>query len=633
MRLAELTSAGLEALRERRRSRCGRSARSSRTARTRRSGPTRSSRSGCASAPPRGSTIRPRSCCRRCRSASRATARPSPARSGSPRRRCARSCSTSPRAVEQQGFRRLVIVNNHFEPEQVATLRAAAADAGALLPRPRAPPQRAAAHRRVPPRLLPRGALRDVARARRRARSWSTPRRRTLPANEVDMPAAMAAGRTDFVAMGMDRAYCGAPARGHRRGGPRDVRDADRHARRARPGGGVGGALQPRRAGSSTATSRRGAATARRCCAASGAVTYAELAALVNRAGHVLRDLGVRQEERVLLALSDGVEFVATWYAAQKIGAVTAEVYTFLPAKDFAYYLDYTRAGVVVVDATTLDRVREARASWATGPGRARCSRWACAGRAARGRGELRRARRRTRRPRSTRRRPTPDDIAIWKFTTGSTGMPKACVHRAADAAAQLRALRARRARHPRGRRRAAGAEAVLRLRARPGRAVPVRRRRRRDRLPGALDARADLRARRPPPADDPRQRADDDPRDARAARRRTCRACGCAPRPARRCRRSCTAAGSTASASRCSTASARPRPTTSTSPTGRARARPGTLGQVVPGYTARVVDEDGSELPDGETGRLWIEGDTAALMYWQRAREVRARPTRATWS
>ena len=37
------------------------------------------------------------------------------------------------------------------------------------LPRPRAPPQRAAAHRRVPPRLLPRGALRDVARARRRA--------------------------------------------------------------------------------------------------------------------------------------------------------------------------------------------------------------------------------------------------------------------------------------------------------------------------------------------------------------------------------------------------------------------------------------------------------------------------------
>src|SRR5207302_2311173 len=33
-----------------------------------------------------------------------------------------------------------------------------------------------------------------------------------LPAFEVSMPAEMAAGHTDFLAMGMDRAYCGAPA-------------------------------------------------------------------------------------------------------------------------------------------------------------------------------------------------------------------------------------------------------------------------------------------------------------------------------------------------------------------------------------------------------------------------------------
>ena len=159
-------------------------------------------------------------------------------------------------------------------------------------------------------------------------------------------------------------------------------------------------------------------------------VSYAELAALVNRAGHVLRELGVRQEERVLLALSDGVEFVATWYAAQKIGAVTAEVYTFLPAKDFAYYLDYTRAGVVVVDATTLDRVREARAELGDRPwprallavgvapdelqeGEASFDALVADAPAALD-------------PAPT----TADDIAIWKFTTGSTGMPKACVHR-----------------------------------------------------------------------------------------------------------------------------------------------------------------------------------------------------------
>src|SRR5206468_4193438 len=74
------------------------------------------------------------------------------------------------------------------------------------------------------------------------------------------------------------------------------------------------------------------------------ATTYSELAELVNRIGNVLLELGVRPGNRVLLALSDSVEWVAAWYAAQKIGATTAEVYTFLQPKDYAYYLDYTDA-------------------------------------------------------------------------------------------------------------------------------------------------------------------------------------------------------------------------------------------------------------------------------------------------
>jgi creatinine amidohydrolase len=114
-------------------------------------------------------------------------------------------------AIEQQGFRRLVIVNNHFEPEQVATLRAAAEEAGALyldLVRRRNAERltdefrRGSCHAgRYETSLVLADApeLVDAAMA-------------DLPANEVDMPAAMAAGRTDFVAMGMERAYCGAPA-------------------------------------------------------------------------------------------------------------------------------------------------------------------------------------------------------------------------------------------------------------------------------------------------------------------------------------------------------------------------------------------------------------------------------------
>src|SRR5215211_2661635 len=159
-----------------------------------------------------------------------------------------------------------------------------------------------------------------------------------------------------------------------------------------------------------------------------GVTSYASLAGLVNRVGNVLLGLGVRRGDRVLLALSDGVEFVATWYAAQKIGAVTAEVYTYLPAKDYAYFLRYTSASLVVVDAVTLQAFRSVPADQApadqlkllvVGPAELaqRPGEHSFAALVAAASAELAAA-------------PTSrDDVAIWKFTTGSTGAPKACVH------------------------------------------------------------------------------------------------------------------------------------------------------------------------------------------------------------
>jgi len=41
------------------------------------------------------------------------------------------------------------------------------------------------------------------------------------------------------------------------------------------------------------------------------------------------------------------------------------------------------------------------------------------------------------------------------------------------------------------------------------------------------------------------------------------------------------------------------------------AHARPGATGTAVPGYVARVVDDDGRELPPGEVGRLAVKGPT----------------------
>jgi benzoate-CoA ligase family protein len=45
---------------------------------------------------------------------------------------------------------------------------------------------------------------------------------------------------------------------------------------------------------------------------------------------------------------------------------------------------------------------------------------------------------------------------------------------------------------------------------------------------------------------------------------------------------------------------------------------RPGTLGTVVPGFEVAVRDDDGVDVPVGEVGRLWVRGESRALGYWQ---------------
>ena len=45
----------------------------------------------------------------------------------------------------------------------------------------------------------------------------------------------------------------------------------------------------------------------------------------------------------------------------------------------------------------------------------------------------------------------------------------------------------------------------------------------------------------------------------------------------------------------------------------------PGTLGHVVPGFEVRLCDEEGREVPEGEVGALWVKGQSRAIGYWQR--------------
>jgi benzoate-CoA ligase family protein len=47
---------------------------------------------------------------------------------------------------------------------------------------------------------------------------------------------------------------------------------------------------------------------------------------------------------------------------------------------------------------------------------------------------------------------------------------------------------------------------------------------------------------------------------------------------------------------------------------------RPGSSGRVVPGYAARILDDQGVEVADGESGQLLISGDSTARCYWNNA-------------
>lgn len=88
--------------------------------------------------------------------------------------------------------------------------------------------------------------------------------------------------------------------------------------------------------------------------------TFDDLAMLTNKIGNVLRELNVLMEDRVLLILQDSPEWIASWMATMKIGGVATHAYTYLQPSEYEYFLNYVRPKVVVADISTIDKIREA---------------------------------------------------------------------------------------------------------------------------------------------------------------------------------------------------------------------------------------------------------------------------------
>ncbi|MBF2761256.1 MAG: benzoate-CoA ligase family protein [Ectothiorhodospiraceae bacterium AqS1] len=164
---------------------------------------------------------------------------------------------------------------------------------------------------------------------------------------------------------------------------------------------------------------------------------YADLAQRVDRSGNALLALGVRMEDRIMICLHDGIDFLALFWGAIKIGAVPVPVNTMLPAKDYDRLLDDSRARILVLGAhlaplfapilekrAWLERILVARApsGFEDGPTTQSPanespgfeSLEACIDAAS---------------PVLAPANTTADDIAFWLYTSGSTGSPKGAMH------------------------------------------------------------------------------------------------------------------------------------------------------------------------------------------------------------
>ena len=91
-----------------------------------------------------------------------------------------------------------------------------------------------------------------------------------------------------------------------------------------------------------------------------GSYSYAALAARVERFGHVLRALDVRREERVLMCLTDTIDWPTAFLGAIKAGVVAVPVNTLLTEDDYRFMLEDSRARLLVVSEELLPKFAKA---------------------------------------------------------------------------------------------------------------------------------------------------------------------------------------------------------------------------------------------------------------------------------
>jgi 2-aminobenzoate-CoA ligase len=155
-------------------------------------------------------------------------------------------------------------------------------------------------------------------------------------------------------------------------------------------------------------------------------LTYAELQKRVNRLANGLRAAGIDRGDRVLMRLPNCPEFIITWLACQKLGVVTVSTMPMLRARELGYIASDAGTTAAVVGSPLRGELEKAQGAApqlrrliVVGETRPGDTAWASL---MDGQSD-----------RCAAADTGAQDVAMIAYTSGSTGVPKGCVHQHID--------------------------------------------------------------------------------------------------------------------------------------------------------------------------------------------------------